>query len=154
MDLSAVKNSEVYSTLEDLPTDEGSIYHASCMSGASDTNKKKELRMIHITKCAGSSLESISNKTWGKHDHDYLAAVSDVHTIDAAFWHVPLRFAKPYVLRDLLKKYDLTDYKISNINITVYQDKIKENANPEIIDNFYDKTLFALIRINNEYIHH
>jgi hypothetical protein len=106
MDLSAVKNSEVYSTLEDLPTDEGSIYHASCMSGASDTNKKKELRMIHITKCAGSSLESISNKTWGKHDHDYLAAVSDVHTIDAAFWHVPLRFAKPYVLRDLLKKYD------------------------------------------------
>jgi len=56
-------------------------------------------------------------------------------------------------IRDnLLKKYDLTDYKISNINITVYQDKLKENANPGIIDNFYDKTLFTLIRMNNEYI--
>ena len=58
-------------------------------------------------------------------------------------------------IRDnLLKKYDLTDYKISNINIIVYQNKIKENVNPDIIDKFYDKTLFALIRINNEYIHH
>ena len=58
-------------------------------------------------------------------------------------------------IRDnLLKKYDLTDYKISNINITVYQDKIKDNANPGIIDNFYDKTLFSLILIDNQYISH
>ena len=58
-------------------------------------------------------------------------------------------------IRDnLLKKYDLTDYKISNINITVYQDKLKENANPGIIDNFYDKTLFSLILIDNQYISH
>jgi len=58
-------------------------------------------------------------------------------------------------IRDnLLKKYDLTDYKISNINITVYQDKLKENANPGIIDNFYDKTLFTLILIDNQYISH
>jgi hypothetical protein len=56
-------------------------------------------------------------------------------------------------IRDnLLKKYDLTDYKISNINIIVYQNQIKDNVNPDIIDKFYDKTLFSLIRINNEYI--
>jgi hypothetical protein len=56
-------------------------------------------------------------------------------------------------IRDgLLTKYGLTYYKISDINITVYQNKIKENVNPDIIDKFYDKTLFALIRINNEYI--
>ena len=54
----------------------------------------------------------------------------------------------------LLQKYDLTDYKISDINIIVYQNKIKDNVNPDIIDKFYDKTLFSLIRINNEYIRH
>lgn len=53
----------------------------------------------------------------------------------------------------LLKKYDLTDYKISHTKVIVYQDKIKDNINLELIDNFYDKMLFSLIRINNEYIH-
>lgn len=53
----------------------------------------------------------------------------------------------------LLNKYDLTDYKISHIKVIVYQDKIKDNVNLDLINNFYDKTLFSLIRINNEYIH-
>jgi len=54
---------------------------------------------------------------------------------------------------ELLIKYELTDYKISNINFTVYQDIIKTPVNQEMIDKFYDKTLFTLIRINNDYIH-
>ena len=57
-------------------------------------------------------------------------------------------------IRDaLLKKYDLTDYNISNINVTVYQDKLNDEIDSDMIDSFYDITLFTVIRINNEYIH-
>ena len=57
------------------------------------------------------------------------------------------------IIEGLLKKYDLNDYKISHIKVIVYKDKIKDNVNLELIDNFYDKMLFSLIRINNDYIH-
>ena len=79
-------------------------YHPNVLTD--DSKPMKSLRLIHITKCAGTTLESVSKKSWGKHDHDYSAAVSSVYTRDGSSWHVPLQYAKPHVLRDLLKKFD------------------------------------------------
>ena len=73
---------------------------------SSKSTMAKKLRYIHVTKCAGSSIEHVSGKSWGRHDMDYLAATADIYTKDGSFWHVPLQYAKPYVLRDLLKKFD------------------------------------------------
>ena len=40
----------------------------------------KALRFIHVTKCAGSSVESVSQKRWGKHDMDYCSATAEIYT--------------------------------------------------------------------------
>lgn len=87
-------------------SDDDSVYHESLLRGRGVEKKEKELRLIHITKCAGTTLENVSKRTWGKHDQDYMAAVSSIYTRDGASWHVPLQFAKQHVLRDLLKKFD------------------------------------------------
>ena len=79
-----------------------SAYHESVLP----RGRGKQLRLIHITKCAGTTLEGVSKKTWGKHDFDYATAVSSVYTRDGAFWHVPLKEAKQHILRDLLKKFE------------------------------------------------
>ena len=56
-------------------------------------------------------------------------------------------------IRDgLLQKYQLTDYRISEIKPVVYQNIIKDNIDMNMIQNYYDKMLFTLIRINNLYI--
>ena len=72
----------------------------------SSEDKRSPLRFIHVTKCAGSSIESVSQKSWGKHDMDYCAATCEIYTDKGSWWHVPLRLAKAHVLRDLLKKFD------------------------------------------------
>lgn len=56
-------------------------------------------------------------------------------------------------IRDgLLQKYQLTDYRISEINPVVYQLIVQDNIDMNMIQNYYDKILFTLIRINNQYI--
>ena len=52
----------------------------------------------------------------------------------------------------LLQKYQLTDYRISEINPVVYQRIVQDNIDMNMIQNYYDKILFTLIRINNQYI--
>ncbi len=79
---------------------------SSSSSPTSSSSHRKALRFIHVTKCAGSSVESISQKRWGKYDMDYCGATVEISTDRGSWWHVPLRLAKPHVLRDLLKKYD------------------------------------------------
>jgi hypothetical protein len=74
----------------------------------------KSLRFVHITKTGGTSLEEISNFTWGIDDTDYEAAVSFVKLTQfhekyedrTAFWHMPLMFVPHEVLMALLLKYD------------------------------------------------
>ena len=52
----------------------------------------------------------------------------------------------------LLQKYQLSDYRISEIKPVVYQHIIQDNIDMNMIQNYYDKMLFTLIRINNQYI--
>ena len=52
----------------------------------------------------------------------------------------------------LLQKYQLTDYRISEIKPVVYQRIVQDNIDMNMIQNYYDKILFTLIRINNQYI--
>ena len=52
----------------------------------------------------------------------------------------------------LLQKYQLTQYRISEIKPVVYQLIIQDNIDMNMIQNYYDKILFTLIRINNQYI--
>ena len=56
-------------------------------------------------------------------------------------------------IRDgLLQKYQLSDYRISEIKPVVYQHIIQDNIDMNMIQNYYDKMLFILMRINNQYI--
>ena len=56
-------------------------------------------------------------------------------------------------IRDgLLQKYQLSDYRISEIKPVVYQHIIQDNIDMNMIQNYYDKMLFTLMRINNQYI--
>jgi len=56
-------------------------------------------------------------------------------------------------IRDgLLQKYQLTNYRISEIKPVIYNHIIKDNIDMNMIQNYYDKMLFTLIRINNLYI--
>jgi len=52
----------------------------------------------------------------------------------------------------LLQKYQLTQYRISEIKPVIYQLIIQDNIDMNMIQNYYDKMLFTLIRINNQYI--
>jgi len=52
----------------------------------------------------------------------------------------------------LLQKYQLSDYRISEIKPVVYQHIIQDNIDMNMIQNYYDKMLFTLMRINNQYI--
>jgi len=52
----------------------------------------------------------------------------------------------------LLQKYQLSDYRISEIKPVVYQHIIQDNIDMNMIQNYYDKMLFILMRINNQYI--
>jgi len=52
----------------------------------------------------------------------------------------------------LLQKYNLMEYRISDIQPVPYNTIINDDVNMNMINNFYDKVLFILIRINNEYM--
>jgi len=52
----------------------------------------------------------------------------------------------------LLPKYELVEYKISEIKPVPYGNIINDNINMNMINDFYDKILFTLIRINNDYL--
>ena len=52
-------------------------------------NKKKELKFIHITKAAGTSIEDIGNKRglkWGRFDKEQKYKTKP---ISPSFWHTP-----------------------------------------------------------------
>ena len=68
---------------------------------------RQALRFVHITKCAGTSIEDVSGNQWGRYDTEYRDSVSDMYCHDGSWWHLPLLYVRPaYVLKDLLKKYD------------------------------------------------
>ncbi len=55
-------------------------------------NNDKKLRFIHITKCAGTSIESLIN-TWGRHDKVLKESLSKTFPSNVEWWHVPPKWA-------------------------------------------------------------
>lgn len=75
----------------------------------------KPLKFIHITKCAGTTMENITLKhnfhgnyvKWGKNDSSELCGSfgKSIRQQYKAWWHIPLRYSKPKRLDYLLEHY-------------------------------------------------
>lgn len=66
----------------------------------------KQLRFVHITKNAGTTIEEIGKPHWGRYDSDYRDAVSDVYRSPWDWWHIPPQFMSRDALSAIRKKYD------------------------------------------------
>jgi hypothetical protein len=66
----------------------------------------KQLRFVHITKNAGTTIEEIGKPHWGRFDAEYRDAVSDVYGSPWDWWHIPPQFMSRDALSAIRKKYD------------------------------------------------
>ena len=73
-------------------------------------------------------------------------STSTKHDVECAYYN------DERIRNGLLQKYQLTQYRISEIKPVIYQLIIQDNIDMNMIQNYYDKMLFTLIRINNQYI--
>jgi len=78
-------------------------------------NDPRTLKYLHITKCGGTTIEDLSEKTydWGRFDTDLRDAASEVPVADGSFWHVPPRFFLKQYLKPMIKS---SDFFMSVIN--------------------------------------
>lgn len=56
------------------------------------------------------------------------------------------------IRNNLLHKYNLHEYRISDITPVPYGNIIIDNVNVDMINEFYDKILFTLLRVCNNYV--
>ena len=68
--------------------------------------KRKELKFVHITKNAGTTIEEIGRPHWGRYDKEYRDAVSDVYGLPWDHWHIPPQFMARDYLSAFRKKFD------------------------------------------------
>lgn len=76
------------------------------------TEKKKDLIFVHITKCAGTTIENIAkdqcNVSWGRFDSQYEAAIKACPPPwEYSFWHYPPRYFATYMLQNMRNVADL-----------------------------------------------
>jgi hypothetical protein len=70
----------------------------------------KELKFVHIPKCAGSSVEAIGyvkQVYWGKNDNELKNLMRRASNNKISFWHIPLRNLNNILLKKYIYKYDL-----------------------------------------------
>ena len=67
---------------------------------------RKKLRFVHVTKCAGTSIESISGGTWGRFDDDLKRAYSRTFPPNVEWWHVPPKYLGAEELARLSRHHD------------------------------------------------
>lgn len=70
----------------------------------------KELKFVHIPKCAGSSVEAIGyvkQVYWGKNDNELKNLMKNASNNKISFWHIPLSNLNNILLKEYREKYDL-----------------------------------------------
>lgn len=68
--------------------------------------ENKKLKFIHVTKCAGTSIESLRND-WGRHDDMLKMVLKKKFPPNVEWWHVPPKWAGFNEINKLKKDYDL-----------------------------------------------
>jgi hypothetical protein len=113
----------------------------------------KELKFVHIPKCAGSSVEAIGyvkNIYWGKNDKELEQLIKKANTNNISFWHVPLSNLNNILLRQYIERYDLfaivrnpynrciSEYFFFKKNLYNNHNFSKAEMNRFIIDNLFE----------------